>query len=156
VVCLLATARLYEDIGDAGEAKSSYYRAFRSDYHAGGMAYARFLARQKDIRECEKVLLYVLNTIKKTRELESAAAFILDEEWRLYRQARLRDRIVQALEAHLSSLGSSGLEYLSVAYLVSASSALREQDYRACKEFCRPGAGYRAGHLVPHPPRRLC
>ncbi|KUG15285.1 hypothetical protein ASZ90_015064 [hydrocarbon metagenome] len=139
VVCLLATARLYEDIGDAGEAKSSYYRAFRSDYHAGGMAYARFLARQKDIRECEKVLLYVLNTIKKTRELESAAAFILDEEWRLYRQVRLRDRIVQALEAHLSSLGSSGLEYLSVGYLVSASSALREQDYQACKEFCLRG-----------------
>lgn len=139
VVCLLALARLYEDIGDAGEAKSTYYRAYRSDYHAGGMAYARFLARLKDTRECEKVLLYVLNTTRKTRELESAAAFILDEEWRLYRQARLRDRIIGALEAHLSSLGSSGLEYLAVAYLVSASSALRAQDYRTCKEFCLRG-----------------
>lgn len=138
-VCLLATARLYEDIGDAGEAKSTYYRAFRSDYSAGGMAYARFLARHHDTRECEKVLLYIVNTTKKTRGLESIASFILDEEWRLYRQARLRDRIVHALEAHLPLLSSSGLEYLAVAYLVSASAALREQDFPTCKEFCLRG-----------------
>jgi tetratricopeptide (TPR) repeat protein len=139
VVCLLSTARLYEDIGDLSEAQSYYYRAYRSDYLSGGMAYARFLAGQSERRECEKVLLYILNNVKKTRDLETVAAFILDEEWRLFAQRRLLDRLVRVLESHIPTLGSSGFEYLSVAYLLSASVALKERDYRNCKEYCLRG-----------------
>jgi tetratricopeptide (TPR) repeat protein len=139
VVCLLSTARLYEDIGDLSEAQSCYYRAYRSDYLSGGMAYARFLAGQNDRRECEKVLLYILNNVKKTRDLESVAAFILDEEWRLFAQRRLLERLVRVLESHIPTLGSAGFEYLSVAYLLSASDALKERDYRNCKEYCLRG-----------------
>ena len=135
VVCLLSTARLYEEIGDLSEAQSSYYRAYRSDYLSGGMAYARFLARQNDRRECEKVLLYILHNVKKTRDLESVAGFILDEEWRLFSQRRILDRLVRVLEGHIPTLGSEGFEYLSVAYLLSASGALKERDYRGCKEY---------------------
>ncbi|MDD1708086.1 MAG: hypothetical protein LUQ33_02790 [Methanoregulaceae archaeon] len=139
VVCLLSTARLYEDIGDLSEAQSYYYRAYRSDYLSGGMAYARFLAGQNEQRECEKVLLYILNNVKKTRDLESVAAFILDEEWRLFAQRRLLERLVRVLESHIPTLGSAGFEYLSVAYLLSASVALKERDYRNCKEYCLRG-----------------
>ena len=139
VVCLLSTARLYEEIGDLSEAQSSYYRAYRSDYLSGGMAYARFLARQNDRRECEKVLLYILHNVKKTRDLESVAGFILDEEWRLFSQRRILDRLVRVLEGHIPTLGSEGFEYLSVAYLLSASGALKERDYRGCKEYCLRG-----------------
>lgn len=139
VVCLLSTAQLYGHIGDLSEAQSFYYRAYRSEYLSGGMAYARFLARQNDRRECEKVLLYILNNVKKTRDLESVAGFILDEEWRFFSQPRILDRLVRALESHIPALGSGGFEYLSVAYLLSASGALKERNYRACKEFCLRG-----------------
>jgi tetratricopeptide (TPR) repeat protein len=139
VVCLLSTAQLYEHIGDLSEAQSFYYRAYRSEYLSGGMAYARFLARQNDRRECEKVLLYTLNNVKKTRDLESVAGFILDEEWRFFSQRRILNRLVRALEGHIPALGSGGFEYLSVAYLLSASGALKERNYRACKEYCLRG-----------------
>lgn len=139
VVCLLSTARLFEEIGDLSEAQSYYYRAYRSDYLSGGVAYARFLAHQNERRECEKVLLYVLNNVKKTRDLESVAGFILDEELRLFSQQRLLDRLVRVLEGHIPTLGSDGFDYLSVAYLLSASEALKERDYQGCKEYCLRG-----------------
>jgi tetratricopeptide (TPR) repeat protein len=139
VVCLLATARLYEDIGDLSEARSYSYRAYRSDFLQGGMAYARFLARQNELRESEKVLLYVLNNAKRTREIETVAGLILDDQWKLYRRARLLERLVAILEERISLLSSDGLEYLAVACLVSASSARREKDYLRCKEYCLRG-----------------
>jgi tetratricopeptide (TPR) repeat protein len=138
-VCLISTAQLYETIGDLSEAQSCYYRAYRSDYLSGGIAYSRFLARQNDLRECGKVLLYIMHNVKKTRDLESVAGFILDQEWRLFTQRRLLDRLVAVLEGHIPTLGSDGFEYLSVAYLLSASGALKERDYRSCKEFCLRG-----------------
>jgi tetratricopeptide (TPR) repeat protein len=139
VVCLLATARLYEDIGDLSEARSYSYRAYRSDFLLGGMAYARFLARQNEFRESEKVLLYVLNNAKRTREIETVAGLILDDQWKLYRRARLLERLVAILDQRISLLSSDGLEYLAVACLVSASSARREKDYLRCKEYCLRG-----------------
>ena len=139
VVCLTATAKLYEDIGDLSEAQSYYYRAYRSDYLSGGIAYARYLARQNERRECEKVLLYILNNVKKTRDVASVAGFILDQEWRLFSQKRILDRLISILEAHIPTLGSDGFEYLAVAYLLSASEALKGRDYQGCKEYCLRG-----------------
>jgi tetratricopeptide (TPR) repeat protein len=139
VVSLLATARLYEDIGDLSEARSYAYRAFRSDFLHGGMAYARFLAGQNEVRESEKVLLYVLNNAKRTREIEAVAGLILDDQWKLYRRVRLLGRLVAILEQRVALLSSDGLEYLAVACLVSASSARREKDVLRCKEYCLRG-----------------
>ena len=137
--CLIATAKLYEEIGDYSEAQSYYYRAYRSDYLSGGIAYARYLARQYERRECEKVLLYVLNNARKTRDLEALAGVILDEEWRFFSQRRILDRLVSTLEERMPTLGSDGFEYLSVAYLLSASEALKGRDYQSCKEYCLRG-----------------
>ncbi|NYT06695.1 MAG: tetratricopeptide repeat protein, partial [Methanomicrobiales archaeon] len=133
-VSLLAIARLYEDIGDLSEARSYSYRAFRSDFLQGGMAYARFLAGQKEFRESEKILLYILSNAKRTREIESVAGLILDDQWKLYRRPRLLSRLVGMLEQRFALLSSDGLEYLAVACLVSAGSARREKDYLQCKE----------------------
>jgi tetratricopeptide (TPR) repeat protein len=139
VVCLLSMAELYESIGDTVESKASYYRAFRSDFLAGGVAYARFLARTGDLRECEKILLHVLGNVRKTRDLEQVAGLVLDDRWKLYRQQRLLERLILLLEARITLLGTTGLEYLSVAYLLLASRALRERDFLRCKEFCLRG-----------------
>ena len=139
VVSLLATARLYEEIGDLSEARSYAYRAFRSDFLQGGMAYARFLAGQNEFRESEKVLLYVLSNAKRTREIESVAGLILDDQWKLYRRPRLLDRLVALLGQRLALLSSDGLEYLAVCCLVSAGSARRDKEYLRCKEYCLRG-----------------
>ncbi|HON81139.1 MAG TPA: hypothetical protein PLN56_02830 [Methanoregulaceae archaeon] len=138
-VSLLATARLYEDIGDLSEARSYSYRAFRSDYLHGGMAYAQFLAGQNEFREAEKILLYVLNNARRIREIETVAGLILDEKWKLYRRPRLLDRLVTMLGQRFALLSSDGLEYLAVACLVSAGIARREKDYLLCKEYCLRG-----------------
>ncbi len=139
LVSLLAISRLYEDIGDLSEARSYSYRAFRSDFLEGGMAYARFLARQNEFRESEKVLLYVLSNARRTREIERVAGLILDDQWKLYRRARLLERLVILLGQRLPLLGSEGLEYFAVACLVSAGYARREKDYLRCKEYCLRG-----------------
>ncbi len=152
LVSLLATARLYEEIGDLSEARSYTYRAFRSDFLQGGMAYARFLSGQNEFRESEKVLLYVLSNAKRTREIESVAGLILDDQWKLYRRARLLDRLVALLGQRVALLSSDGLEYLAVACLVSAGSARRDKDYLRCKEYCLRGLDTvpaTAGHIRP-------
>lgn len=139
VVCLLATARLYEDIGDLSEARSYFYRAFRSDFFQGGMEYSRFLMRQNEMRESEKILLYVLNNARKTRDIEIVASLILDEQWKLYRRKRLLEHLIILLEERITTIGSDGLEYLAVAYLVSAGTARRDHEYILCKEYCLKG-----------------
>jgi hypothetical protein len=81
----------------------------------------------------------VLANIRKVRDLVDVAGLVLDDQWKLYRQRRLLERLIRSLEARIPVLGSTGLEYLSVAYLVFASGALKERNYQQCKEFCLRG-----------------
>jgi len=138
VICLLETARFYEELGDLSEARSWYYRAYRSDYLQGGCEYARFLASQKDSRECEKVMLYVVNNIRKTSDLVRISGLIVGDN-RFYRLKRLLDRLIQRLESRISMLNSNGQEYLAQALLFSAARALEENDFPGCKASCLRG-----------------
>ena len=138
VICLLETARVYEELGDQTEARSWYYRAYRSDYLEGGCEYARFLAAQKDFRECEKVLLYVVNNIRKTPDLIRISGMIVVDN-RFFRLNRLLDRLIQRLEARISMLNSHGHEYLAKSLLYAASRSLEENEYTGCKESCLRG-----------------
>ena len=79
VVSLLETARLYEEMNNETEARAWYYRAYRTDYLGGGLAYARFLSARGEDRECEKVMLYILSNVKKGEDLVFVASVILDE-----------------------------------------------------------------------------
>jgi tetratricopeptide (TPR) repeat protein len=139
VVCLLAVAGFYEDLGDMVEARSWYYRGFRSDFLAGGPQYAKFLFRQGDLRECEKIMLYVVNSIRKTEDLIRIAELVMDEKETLYRMPRLLGRLRQRLEDRVPELNSPGLELLALTLLVSASRALEAADYSTCKRFCLSG-----------------
>ncbi|MDD1716358.1 MAG: hypothetical protein LUQ01_05110, partial [Methanolinea sp.] len=139
VVCLLAVAGFYEDLGDMVEARSWYYRGFRSDFLGGGPQYAKFLFRQGDLRECEKIMLYVVNSIKKTEDLVRIAELVMDEKETLYRMPRLLERLRQRLEDRVPELTSPGLELLALTLLVSAARALEASDYSTCKRFCLSG-----------------
>jgi Flp pilus assembly protein TadD len=139
VASLLETARLYEDQDNETEARAWYYRAYRTDYLAGGLAYARFLSAHSEDRECEKVMLYILSNVKKGDDLVFVASVILDELGGMFRLKRLMDMLVKRLEERRSTLNSRGLELLAMAFFITASNALEEADYADCKYFCLCG-----------------
>lgn len=139
VTCLLAMASFYEEIGDHSESRSWYYRAYRSDFLTGGPEYARFCEHQGDVRECEKVMLYVLNSIKKNRDLIRVAGMVMEDTRALYRMPRLMERLKERLRERSGNLSSQGLEFLSLALLVSASHSLDAGDHVSCKRACLEG-----------------
>ncbi|RPI37794.1 MAG: hypothetical protein EHM53_10025 [Methanoregulaceae archaeon] len=139
VAGLLETARLYEDLNNEPEARAWYYRAYRTDYLSGGLAYARFLLAHGEDRECEKVMLYILSNVKKGDDLIHVASAILDELGGMYRLKRLMDQLVKRLEDRRATLNSRGLELLAMAFFITASNALDEMDYPGCKYYCLCG-----------------
>jgi hypothetical protein len=139
VASLLETARLYEDRNNETEARGWYYRAYRTDYLAGGLAYARFLSARSEDRECEKVMLYILSNVKRGDDLAFVASVILDELGGMFRLKRLMDQLVKRLEERRLTLNSRGLELLAMAFFITASNALEETDYPGCKYYCLCG-----------------
>lgn len=139
VASLLETARFYEDLGNNGEARAWFYRAYRADYLSGGLEYAKFLAARLEERECEKVMLYILNNVKRAADLHRVAAVIVDKARPMYRMRRLMDHLIRRLDERRSSLNSEGLELLAIALLIAARHALEETDYAGCKRYCLRG-----------------
>jgi tetratricopeptide (TPR) repeat protein len=146
VASLLETARLYEDQNNETESRAWYYRAYRTDYLTGGLAYARFLSARGEDRECEKVMLYILSNVKKGDDLVHVASVILDELGGMFRLKRLMDQLVRRLEERRSTLSSHGLELLAMAFFITASNALEEADYPGCKYYCLCGMDVMPAH----------
>jgi Flp pilus assembly protein TadD len=147
---LLETARFYQDLGDTGEARSWYYRAYRADFLSGGLEYARFLSGQGEDRECEKVMLYILANTKKASDLTRVASAIVDGKGGMSRLKRLMEQLIARLEERRSALSSEGLEQLAMAFFITATNALDEMDYAGCKYFCLAGMD-----ILPSPTRVL-
>jgi tetratricopeptide (TPR) repeat protein len=145
---LLETARLYEDLNNESEARGWYYRAYRTDYLIGGLAYARFLLAHGEDRECEKVMLYILSNVKKGDDLIHVASAVLDELGGMYRLKRLMDQLVKRLEDRRATLNSRGLELLAMAFFITASNALDETDYPGCKYYCLCGMDVMPSHTT--------
>jgi len=143
---LLETARFYEDLKNPAEARSWYYRAYRADFLNGGLEYARFLAQNNDMRECEKVMLYILSNVKRSQDINRVAAVIVDKGHPLHRMHRLMDHLIRRLDERRMSLTTEGLELLSIAFLIAAKNALDESDYATCKRFCLRGIDVLPAH----------
>ena len=139
IASLLETARYYEELGNNGEARSWFYRAYRADFLSGGLEYARFLAGNNEDRECEKVMLYILNNVKRSPDLHRVAAVVVDEHRPMHRMRRLMDHVIRRLEERRSNLNSEGLELLAVTLFVAARHALEDTDYADCKRLCLRG-----------------
>jgi len=148
VASLLETARLYEDQNNENETRAWYYRAYRTDYLAGGLAYARFLSAHGEDRDCEKVMLYILSNVKKGDDLVHVASVILDELGGMFRLKRLMDMLVKRLEERWATLDSRGLELLAMAFFITASNALEETDYPGCKYYCLCGMDVIPAHTT--------
>jgi tetratricopeptide (TPR) repeat protein len=138
-VCLFETGRFYELLGDITEARAWFYRAYRSDYLAGGLEYAKFLSRHQEWRECEKVMLYILSSVKKTQDIIRIAGVTAGSTGIIHQNKRLLERLIERLEERQASLSADGLEFLAVAYLVAGTNAVGEGDYTGCKRYCLKG-----------------
>lgn len=135
---LLAIAEFYENIGDLNEARSWYYRAYRTDFFKGGLAYAKYLASRGDTRETGKVLLYVFNNTRKASDIVKAGRFFINSGIHTS-LPRVLDRLRNRLLEMSTALTSEGLELLAVVCLVSAASALESGSYAKCKQYCLRG-----------------
>jgi len=143
---LLETARFFENIGEPGEARSWYYRAYRADFITGGLEYAKFLALRNEDRECEKVMLYILANVKKRSDLGRVASVITSKSGKMHTLRRLMDQLIRRLEEKRSSLHSEELEFLAIAYSIAAHTALNEMDYAGCKYCCLCGMDVMPAH----------
>jgi tetratricopeptide (TPR) repeat protein len=143
---LLETARLYEALEKPAEARSWYYRAYRSDYLNGGLTYAEFLSNQGEERESEKVMLYILSQVKKNADLGRVAAVITRKNSRMRTMKRLVDQLIRRLNEKRTFLSSDEREYLAIALYSAATSALDEADYAQCKYDCLSGIDVMPAH----------
>ena len=146
VASLLETARFYEDRGNVMEARSWYYRAYRADFLAGGLDYAKFLSAYGEKRECEKVMLYILSNVKKGADVGRVATVILDKHGKMYQLKRLMEQLIKKLEERRATLSSEGLELLATAFFIAATNAQEEMDYAGCKYYCLCGIDVMPAH----------
>jgi tetratricopeptide (TPR) repeat protein len=146
VASLLETALFFEENGDAAEARSWYYRAYRADFLTGGLAYARFLDAHGEGRECEKVMLYILSNVKKSADLSRVAAVIVDHAGTMRHLKRLMEQLLTKLETRRSTLNSEGLELLASVFFIAGTNAHDEQNYAGCKYYCLSGMDVMPAH----------
>jgi tetratricopeptide (TPR) repeat protein len=139
VICLLTIAAFYEKTGEMGDARAYYYRAYRAEYLRGGLEYARFLLRTGDMREAEKVFLYLMTHAKKTADIVKAGRVVASFPGTGPKMKRANTRIRERLMERLPRLGPDGLEMLALFLLISATDAYEHGDYRGCKQYCLQG-----------------
>lgn len=103
----MVSAQVCEEAGMQVMARDQYNHAFRSDLCRGGIAYGGYLLRTGDIRECEKILIYVLQNVRKVRDLEIVGSFILSENDLKTRRSllELMNRVFEQKQKILSTEG---------------------------------------------------
>ncbi len=138
-VCLAWIGKAYEDAGSLSQARDWYYRAYRADFIRGGIAYAGFLKRSGDERECETTIRYMVANAVKVHDIETIADAVFNGGEEIYKIAKAKDMIIKKLGSVTDRLSSNGREMLSAGYLYSAVDSLERQDYETCKWCCLAG-----------------
>ncbi len=138
-VCLAWIGKAYEEAGSLSQARDWYYRAYRADFIRGGIAYAGFLRRSGDERECETTIRYMMANTSKIPDIERVADAVFNGEEGIYKNAKAKDLIIKKLSSVTDKLSSNGREMLSAGYLYSGIDALERQDYETCKWCCLAG-----------------
>ena len=138
-VCLTQIGAAYEEARACTQARDWYYRAYRADYIHGGIAYAAFLKRLGEDRECETVIRYILTNITRAADVEHVAGVVLNGKEAMYRIPKVMEQILARLTSVLEKLSSNGREMLAVGLLYAAGDALERQDYEECKWHCLLG-----------------
>ncbi|MDD4253757.1 MAG: tetratricopeptide repeat protein [Methanofollis sp.] len=139
VVSLTRTGIFYASFGDMEAARDWLYRAYRLDFLNGGIEYARFLARQGETRECEKILIHILTNTRRTADLVKVAEAVIGGDEGGAGRRRLLDALVRRFSTETGHLGPEGTEIFARVCLCAARVALDTGDYVRCKEYCLHG-----------------
>ncbi|WP_342678244.1 hypothetical protein [Methanofollis sp. UBA420] len=139
VVSLTRTGLFYASFGDMETARDWLYRAYRLDFLNGGIEYARFLARQGETRECEKILIHILTNTQRTADLVKVAEAVIGGDEGGAGRKRLLDALVRRFSTETGHLGPEGTEVFARVCLRAAVEALDAGDYVRCKEYCLHG-----------------
>jgi hypothetical protein len=113
--------RICEDLGRQEDARRQYLTAFRSDLVNSGLEYVLYLGRRGETREQTKTLMYILKTLKNSRDIEFIGKKILDlslcdDEVIAFMIHRLSERI--------TSLSMDGKELYARILSIASDSAL--------------------------------
>ncbi|MDR0438668.1 MAG: hypothetical protein LBH02_00395 [Methanocalculaceae archaeon] len=138
-LCLTQIGASYEEANACVQARDWYYRAYRADYIHGGVAYAAFLKRLGEDRECEVVIHYILANITHVVDVEFVANVIFNGKEAMYHLPKVMELVLVRLTSFFEKLSSNGREILAVAHLYAADDALERQDYEECKWHCLLG-----------------
>lgn len=138
-VCLAWIGKAYEEAGSLSQARDWYYRAYRADFIRGGIAYAGFLRRSGDERECETTIRYIMANTSRIPDIECVADAVFNGEEGIYKIVKAKDMIIKKLSSVTDKLSSNGREMLSAGYLYTGIDALERQDYETCKWCCLAG-----------------
>lgn len=138
-VCLTQIGAAYEEAQACRQARDWYYRAYRADYIHGGIAYAAFLKRIGEDRECETVIRYILTNITRASDVELVAEEVFNGKEAMYRIPKIMGQVLARLTSALEKLSSNGREMLAIGLLYAAGDALERQDYEECKWHCLLG-----------------
>lgn len=138
-VCLANIGRAYEAAGSLSQARDWFYRAYRADFISGGIAYAGFLRRSNDERECETTIRYMVMNAVRIADIERIASAVFNGGEEIWKNVRAKDLVIKRLARVTGKLSSNGREMLSAGYLYSALDALERQDHESCKWFCLAG-----------------
>lgn len=139
VVCLLETARAWEEAGRQVEAGDRYYRAYRADFLEGGIPYAEYLARTGDMTEAEKVMIHILTNARKRDDIYRIAGVITAAGSPFDSMKRLTSLLISVLEKRIQLRGSRERRCLAAAYLKTAEAAAGREDYEGGKRSCLAG-----------------
>ena len=119
---------------------------YRADFLTGGLDYAKFLSENGEVRECEKVMLYILSNVKKGTDMGRVAAVVIDKKGPMSRMKRLMEQLIKRLGERRATLDSDGMELLAIVFFIAATNALEETDYAQCKYYCLCGMDVMPAH----------
>lgn len=100
------------------DARLYFQKGFRSDIVQGGLFYASFLERSGDMREWEKIVIYILKSTTKVRDIESVASAIFPKICDKFSLLKFLHEKLDSLLPLLSGKGKS--IYCQVAGLLAA------------------------------------
>ncbi len=135
LTCALTLANLYQEKKMQNEAKDWYYKAYRADTLEGGLCYAMYLVHTVNRREGEKILIHILQKVKRTGELVKIAKVCRDIGESLSGMDRLISLLIEKFEEKKNLLTTEGRELIAFIYSTAAQNAMGLRNFPLAKRF---------------------
>ncbi|MBN1167195.1 MAG: hypothetical protein JXA44_08730 [Methanospirillaceae archaeon] len=138
-VYLLEAGAMCQESGDMEKARSWFFLAFKTDFIAGGLPFARFLMQTHESREAEKTLLYIIKNTRTCHDIEEVALYIMQKVPASFTLDRVRNAMQQRLSDNLTSLSTKGRAWYAQSLAADAEHLLLSGDTNLALIQCLTG-----------------